>query len=171
MGTAAILCDASGVGGIVTTENLERCRQRNFGLRTLQHPITPEMLEREIARYDPKDAKEVSRRIRDSAGLDAAVDELLELYDEVLEEDARAERADPFAELRAAADYLRWLTGDLRSAKDDLSHVGAELKRRDAAIAALTGSPTLRLRNRLVKLPVLGKLARSAARLLVKGSG
>jgi len=170
VGTAVILCDASGVGFMVTTENLEKFRRLNFGLRTLQHPVTPEVLEREIARYDPKDAKEVARRIRDSAGLDATVDQLLELYDEVLEEYARAEPADPFAELRAAADYLRWLAGELRSAKDDLSHVGAELKRRDAAIAALAGSATLKLRNRLVNLPVLGKLARSAARLLVKGS-
>src|SRR5438128_9049089 len=50
-------------GPMVTTAALDRLRALNFGIRTLREPLVPEVLAREIARYDPADAAQVSRRI------------------------------------------------------------------------------------------------------------
>ncbi len=108
VGAAVVLCDAAGAGPMVTTADFARLRSLNFGLRALRAPVTPEHLAREIARYDPAEAAEVSRRIRATAGLDAAVDAWLAIYDEVRVAHAAAAE-DPVAELRAAARYLRWL--------------------------------------------------------------
>ncbi|MGH7607926.1 MAG: hypothetical protein ACREME_11360, partial [Gemmatimonadales bacterium] len=65
-------------------------------------------LAREIARYDPADAAAVSRRLREAAGHDALVDELLGLYNEVIAEH-RSMGDDPVVEQRAAAHYLQAL--------------------------------------------------------------
>lgn len=64
VGAAVILCDFPGSGPLVTTSELENLRRLNFGIRTLREKLDPEVLLREIARYNAKDATEVSRRIR-----------------------------------------------------------------------------------------------------------
>lgn len=110
VGAAVVLCDAAGVGTMVTTDELDRLRLLNFGRRTLRELVGPDVLAREIARYDPEDAAEVSRRIRATAGLDVAVDELLALYREVIAEHGNMGPQNIQAEERALASYLRWLT-------------------------------------------------------------
>src|SRR5205823_6390907 len=89
VGAAVVLCDAAGAGPMVTTAALDRLRALNFGIRTLREPLVPEVLAREIARYDPADAAQVSRRIRAEAGREAAVDEIVGVYGEILAEHAR----------------------------------------------------------------------------------
>lgn len=109
VGAAVVLCDFRGIGPMVTTANLDALRLANFGTRTLQTPLAPEPLLAEIARYDPHDAAEVSRRIRATAGLDAAVDDLVALYRAVVAEQAAAGPDDLAAELAAVAAYVeRW---------------------------------------------------------------
>jgi hypothetical protein len=108
VGAAVVLCDAPGAGPMVTAAEFTRLRSLNFGLRALRAPIEVEHLAREIARYDPADAAAVSRRLRDTAGLDAAVDSWLAIYDQVRAAHTAA-TGDPVAELRAAGRYLRWL--------------------------------------------------------------
>jgi hypothetical protein len=44
------------------------------------------VLAEEISRYNPWDATEVSRRIREEAGLDAALEKLIALYYEIRDE-------------------------------------------------------------------------------------
>ena len=66
VGAAVVLCDAAGCGPLVTTVEFERLRRQNFGVRTLQEPTHADTLAREIARYDPHDAAEVSRRVRNA---------------------------------------------------------------------------------------------------------
>jgi hypothetical protein len=152
VGTAVVVCDAQGAGPLVTTRELEDLRRFNFGVRVLQRErLDADTLAREIARYDPHDAAEVSSRIRANAGLESAVDMIVALYREVIDEyAARGERqsaAASSAEGRAAAAYLRWLSLNLRAEREALQH-----------------STTARLQARLLRLPLLGRVARLVAR-------
>jgi hypothetical protein len=141
VGTAVVLCDAAGAGPMVTAANVDRLRPLNFGVRTLREPATPAVLSREIARYDPADAAAVSRRVRETAGADALVDELVALYREVVAEHRAGPPADPAAEQRAAAAYLQWLA--------------PRLHERDLLRAAF---------GRLLRLPLVGAAVRARAR-------
>lgn len=110
VGTAVILCDYQGLGQMVTSDELERLRGMNFGHRTLRNELSPELIVREIERYDPLNAAEVSRRIRSTACLDKMVDEIVAQYYEVLAEYRAGVRPEPDTEGREAAAYLRWLS-------------------------------------------------------------
>ena len=114
VGTAVILCDFRGVGEMVTSADVDELRRWNFGARVLRSPVEPQILLAQIARYDPNDAAEVSRRIRTAAGLDGQVDQYVALYREVLSEWARAPRPDRRMEKRAAAAALRRVLGPPR---------------------------------------------------------
>lgn len=110
VGAAVVLCHVVGVGPMVTTAEFDRLRLLNFGLRTLRDPVNPDVFAREIARYDPQDAAEVTRRIRATAGRDETVDGIIALYEEVLAEHRSGGQPDVWAEGRAAAAYLRWIS-------------------------------------------------------------
>jgi len=109
VGAAVILFNLTTMGSMVTTSELDRLRPINFGIRALQEPLSLEAIEREIARYDANDAARVSERIRSTAGLDSAVEEILGLYEASISEFALMER-DSEDELRAASEYLRSLS-------------------------------------------------------------
>jgi hypothetical protein len=106
VGAAVVLCDFRGLGSMVTAADFDRLRDANFGLRTLRNPLSPDLLLREIKRFDPRDAAEVARRVRETAGLEPALDQLQALYDEVLEESRRLGPPDPETERQALAGYL-----------------------------------------------------------------
>ena len=110
VGAAVVLFDAAGVGPMVTTANMRTLRPLNFGIRTLQNPLDPDALIQQIARYNASDATQVSSWVRQNVGMDSAVDRLLEVYRDVLEEYQQCARSNAAAELRAASDYLRhWI--------------------------------------------------------------
>jgi hypothetical protein len=117
VGTAVIVCDAAGAGPMVTSENVDHLRPLNFGIRALREPLSAEVITREIARYDPADAAGVSRFIRGIAGRETAIDELLSLYQEVINEHRCMPTSDVNAEHRALAAYLCELTPRLRAAE------------------------------------------------------
>ena len=146
VGSAVVLCDTVGVGPMVTTGEVDQLRRLNFGVRTLQGNVNPDALEKEIARYDAADAAEVSRRIRNGAGREAAIDQTVALYHDVVSEFALIER-DKDAEARAEAVYLQQLALHLEEQRN-----------------RLLNSQTFRLRQRLVNLPIAGALFRSLAR-------
>lgn len=106
VGTAVVLCGVEGVGPLVTAAEMERLRRLNFGRRALADPLTADVLEREIGRYDAADAESASRRLREVAGLETATAEVVALYREVIEEHGRHGPADPAEEGAAAAAYL-----------------------------------------------------------------
>jgi hypothetical protein len=112
VGTAVVLCDVAGSGPMVTTSNFDLLRRQNFGMRALREAPTPEGIARELARYDAADASEVSRKVRNLAGQETQIDQLLAVYDDVLVERADTERDDS-TEQRAAAAYLRRLSPKL----------------------------------------------------------
>jgi glycosyltransferase involved in cell wall biosynthesis len=89
VGTAVILCDYSGVGPMVTSDGFDGLRPLNFGFEALRDPIRREPLLREIARYDPEDAARVRDLLRSSAGLVAAVESLVAIYQEAIADHRR----------------------------------------------------------------------------------
>ena len=153
VGAAVVLCDQAGVGPMVTAGSFERLRPLNFGIRTLSEPMAPDVLAREIERYDPTDAAEVSRRVRTVAGIDGAVDQLVALYERVIAEHRERGPAPPGEESRAAAAYLRWLDPHLQ----EQDRLAAELK-------ALQGTASWRWRERLVRWSPLVKMYRALRR-------
>ena len=145
VGTAVVLYCMRHVGPMVTTAEFDRLLPLNFGIRAMSQPLAPDLIpreiEREIARYDPVDAAEVSRRIRATAGLDSVVDEIIALYKEVIVEQRSLGGSDIYAEGRAAAAYMR----------------GLQPVRPDDSLRS-------RLRGRILSLPALRALARSLSR-------
>jgi len=107
VGAAVVLLDAAGVGTMVTMANMESLRSLNFGIRTLQHPIDTDVIGRRISCYNAADAMQVSAWIRKTAAMDGAVDHLIGLYKDVLDEHRKDPGNDTAAEFHAASNYLR----------------------------------------------------------------
>jgi hypothetical protein len=120
---------------MVTAKELDRLRPLNFGIRTLSEPLHAATIVREIDRYDREDAAEVCRRVRATAGLESIVDELIGLYHEVIQEYRSTANGNADEEGRAAAAYLRQLKIDF----------------------ATHGAASMRLRERMQRLPLLGR--------------
>lgn len=109
VGAAVITCDGAGLGNLVTTANFHAFRELNFGLKTLNNPFEPEAILKEIEKYNTDDAQEVSTRIRLVANREEAIDQLVMLYREVIQE--YSQRPPEWAaEEKAAAAYLRWVS-------------------------------------------------------------
>jgi hypothetical protein len=112
VGASVVLCDVAGAGPMLTTANFEALRRMNFGMRALRDTPTAEGIAREIGRYDAADASAVSQQVRSLAGQEAQIDQLLDIYVEVIAEPSNT-AADALAEQRAAAAYLRQLSPKL----------------------------------------------------------
>ena len=156
VGCAVILCDVAGAGPLVTAVDLDRLRELNFGQRVMRNPLEGDVLYREILRYDSGDAAEVSRRVRATAGRDPVIDALLDLYRSVIEEQVRSGPQEAAAEGRALAAYLRWLSPRAKGterATAEVEEMRRALNAERAAQAALRGTITFRLRERLLRVP------------------
>jgi len=136
VGVSVILCDMVGAGPMVTTQALPQLRRFNFGIRTLQRPLTAESLLREIKRYNHTDAEAVSVQIRQTAGLDNLVEDTMQLYQEVVAAHDGTNGSNLLAESRAAAAYLARLDREM------LAHSAA----------------SMRMRERIRHIPLIGKL-------------
>jgi hypothetical protein len=145
VGTAVILCDAAGSGPLVTTVDLDRLRRLNFGIRALSERVDADLLVRQIERYDAQDAAEVSQRIRSSSDLGTLVDDLVALYQEVIDETREGIVAERIDENRAVAEYLRWMTLAVRQRQAEYE-------------STLSNSVTVRLRNRVGRFLFMNKL-------------
>ncbi len=186
VGTAVVLCDVRGLGPLVTSADFDALRLLNLGARTLRDPVTPDGLLREIRRYDARDAAEVSRRVRETAGMEPALDQLVDLYGEVIAEGERLAPWDPVEEARAAAAYLgRWTTGTqrelraLRADRDrlqneqsdqvrlrkDLDQLQNDHLRLQSDLGFVLGTATWRLREKLLRLPGVRSLYRGVRSL------
>lgn len=131
VGAAVVVCDAVGLGGMVTTENLERFRQLNFGFSAMDREATAEAIEAEIARYEAREANAVSRLVRANAGIESQVDALLGVYDEAVAEHAGCPPC-PDEDRSAAAALLRTLSSRVWVIEGLSNRLVAE---RDAALA------------------------------------
>ncbi len=55
-GAAVIVADSAGLGGLVTTQNMQSMRKLNFGVRTMQAaPVTEDNILSELRRYNAED--------------------------------------------------------------------------------------------------------------------
>lgn len=108
VGCAVVLCDGAGLGPMVSTENFAELRPNNFGLRTLRNPPTVENILAAIQSYDASDAAAVRNLVRTQADVKNSVGEIVQLYGEVVAENA-GRTADATAELRAVGAYLQTL--------------------------------------------------------------
>ena len=95
VGAAVIACDFSGLAGMITPQDVEAMRLLNFGRRTLQLPITAEHVLREIDRYDPAGAAEVSRRVREANDADIVAAQFIDIYQELLARPVQSENELP----------------------------------------------------------------------------
>jgi hypothetical protein len=155
-----------GIGPLVTTANLEQMRQEHFGLRCAQGPVSVEALQREIARYDPQDAAEVSRRVCAEAGRDGVIDRLVPLYKEIIVEQASARPRERDDEMRAAAAYIRRLGTLAKRADYSMGSLTKHWLGAAADLRRLCRLSLVSLGNRLSRIPALGRLAGPFARLL-----
>lgn len=139
------------LGAVVTLDGLERLRLDNFGTRAMNGRSTPEEFGRDVeaalARYDAAEAARVSERVRAEAGRERFIKEFVELYESVIAEHAAHPSRDEEAEARAAAAYLRSVS--LSKAKE---------------YDVIYDSATFRVRERLLRMPLVGGLARALTR-------
>jgi len=105
-GCAVILCDAEEAGEMVTCENYDLLRLRNFGLRTMQIPALAQTLATQLKRYSPASAAAVMERVRKTEGLVEATSALVELYNSVSQDFQKDFVADWNEERRATARFL-----------------------------------------------------------------
>ncbi|MDO8381332.1 glycosyltransferase [Phenylobacterium sp.] len=108
-GAAVVVCDARGLAGLVTSNNVERLRDLNFGLRSLVNPVTVEAIAAEITLYDAAEAGRVSERVREFADLEPMLDRLETLYGEAI----AAASAQPAAEAARRQAMLAFLSETL----------------------------------------------------------
>jgi hypothetical protein len=146
VGAAVLLCDYEGSGPMVSMANFSELRPLNFGRRTLSGPLDAAVIAEEIKRYDRNEALRVSQMVRASAGHEPIIDELIGLYEDVVHEFQLNGHAGKLAEDRAAAAYLRQLKIDFTANAD----------------------AALRLRERLERVPVVGRIGVKLARAFIR---
>ena len=118
VGCAVVLCDKVGLGPMVTTGNFARLRPNNFGRRTLVDEPAVENIVSAIQSYDATDAARVRDLVRSEAKMSDAVNEIVQIYEEVLAENADR-KVDPGAELRALGAYLQTLDAMIKQLQGD----------------------------------------------------
>jgi len=134
-GCAVVLCDAQGIGPLVTEEAFEELRRLNFGFRTLASPVARRAVAERLGAYDPESAARVSARVRAGAGLDAAVDALEDVWRAALADPAPLDEA---AERRAAARYVRHLSmrvKDHEMVRAERDRLAEELRKVEAVLS------------------------------------
>ncbi|MEA2328129.1 MAG: hypothetical protein QOJ84_2769 [Bradyrhizobium sp.] len=146
-GLAVVLCDDTGVGGMVRAADLDRLRRLNFGIRSLQKPLSVDTILEELALYDADDARSVSNSIRQAASSTGLHQSLFSLYQAVVEEHSRTGGDGRLAESQAAAAFLQRLALQEHQRWDDFWSLG-------------------KAAQRMLKIPVVGPLARRAIRRL-----
>lgn len=124
VGAAVILYDGATLGPLVTSENFDRLRRLNFGIRTRTEPLTYDNLVERIGQYSAADAACVSARIRQEADIESTVDKLLGIYREVIADFQNGPPPDRHAELKAAAAHMKLLplrTFEMDTMRDDFA--------------------------------------------------
>lgn len=111
-GCAVVVTDYAGLAGMVTRDNVERLRGLNFGARSMQAArMTRENIEREIRRFDARDARAVMDWVRSDADMAPAIERWVARYDEAIDAWNRNGGGISSTEkLKAASGYQRFLS-------------------------------------------------------------
>ncbi len=139
VGAAVVCCDYVGLGPLVTSANVERLREWNFGWRTLTEPHHVEQIVERIDAYDAADATRVRDFVRAHASLASSLDAYVSLYEQAIAESTG--RQTPPREL---ARYLRTSVRALRRTNDvpPEALVPLDPAGRDAVVIDLRDAPT-----------------------------
>lgn len=84
VGCAVVVCDARGLGPMVTASEMTRLRRANFGRKLLTAPVTSEAIAQRILAYNATDANEAASWVRSQSDLNTVVDSLEQVYRRVL---------------------------------------------------------------------------------------
>jgi Glycosyltransferase Family 4 len=187
VGCAVVLSDGSGCGPLVTLANFDRVRGHNFGVRELSRPHDVEWYAAQIAAVTPEAAAAVRDRVRAEAGLDAAIDRLIAIYETAIGEppgDGDALRASaahlqriagPFKQSSAMTARAQTLSRDLAVVSKERDDLAARVRALEAAgeihrteLDAFNALPTLRVRDAILRVPVVGSVVQTTARRLAK---
>ena len=141
---------------MVTSAELDRLQRLNFVLQTLQEPVTPDAVARELGRDDSQDTALVSQRLRTTAGRDAALASMIALYKDVIEAHRQDGAYDPRLDLQAVALYLQALASTRSEALRSLCLTCALLRRSQRSSRWLRG-----LRG-LMRLPAVERVVHAA---------
>lgn len=85
VGASVMICSSRAFGPLVRTDNVERMRELNFGIRTHTLPATAETITSQLTNYSARDAARVSSWIRNRVGVDVAVEQLVGMYEGAIE--------------------------------------------------------------------------------------
>ena len=108
VGCAVIVCDERGFAGLVTPDNVEPWRDRNFGASILLGDVSPDSIDQALDAYHAKRCSDVSQYIRDHNSLERAAS----LYEDVYRAALSEKTAEPLHERRELSTLLRdWLPG------------------------------------------------------------
>ncbi len=190
VGCATVLADAAGAGPLVTPENYDTLRPRNFGIRALTQGHDAAWYSRQIAGYRPDANAALTARVRAEAGMDVAIDRLLDIYaaaiaappgpgDRSLAAAVHCCRiAVPLKQSYGVAQQLESMALQLSQAQADnavqsneLASARGQVQELQRHIAAFKALPTLRLRDAVLKAPVVGRVVQAGARGLSKMLG
>ncbi|QDU05375.1 hypothetical protein V6x_51110 [Gimesia chilikensis] len=109
VGCAVVVTEHYGVGGLVTSQNMQQLRRLNFGVRTMQAaPLTEASLVDALSGYNAADASKVSEWIRQEADLEQYLNQLELLYQGAIQW-SQGKTVSPDSKFRAAANYLQEL--------------------------------------------------------------
>ena len=136
VGAAVMVASSRAFGPLVRPENYADMRRHNFGIRTLVFPTDAAHVECEIRKFDPREAAEVTVRIRADADLKSAADAVMGIYQEAIDEHGR-EPVDKTAECVAMARYLGKLDQRLHHA-DELERHTANLEQKLANLQEIS---------------------------------
>jgi len=143
VGCAVIVCDAMGMGGMVTPETFDTFRPLNFGVRTLRRNPAPTQrdVEEQIALYDSGRSRQVALRLRTEGDQALVLQRLMALYEEAVAGAAASPAAGvtaPSAEAQATADYLLFLARDTKAARRALTTLSLSQQLSESQATQLT---------------------------------
>lgn len=133
-GAAVVLCDAHGVGPMVTFADLPDLRPWNFGRRLLTNRPTAAAIAAQVQRYDAADAQDVSNYIREHAGLADAIAQYQRLYSELMEEPAPA----PLSAARELDEYVRAAATRVHDLETELAELRRPYRMEPLSVQAAT---------------------------------
>ncbi|HWR50897.1 MAG TPA: glycosyltransferase [Bryobacteraceae bacterium] len=168
VGAAVVLCGYEKLGPMVTASNFDSLRRLNFGFRTLSRPLEADLVVASLRQYDAGDAGEVSKLVRQNCELRPAVDRLINLYSEVIEEARTGPVVSDRDAALAAARYLEEWASEYKRGPGNKLGDSPELtacERRE--LIAIRNSVSWRWSQRVLRNPVVktmfGRLIRSVA--------
>jgi glycosyltransferase involved in cell wall biosynthesis len=137
-GCAVVICDARGLAGMATAQNVSAWRDENFGAGILGQPATVDSVSAEIQRYDAHDAQVTSSYIRRHNDLERALDAYEAVYERALASNSPVVSDSEAFELSAVLrEWLPQLNGDARVTSGTFERLRERISHLDAAVAEL----------------------------------